>query len=92
MQEEPAYEDSKTLNITNILKNDPWETVLKLFPLCNFSKKFKRSYGHENRADAFDRFRQNMVTRREFSKMKLPYTNLEETHRSTLEALDMGFY
>ena len=50
------------------------------------------SYAHENRADVFDRFRQNMVTRREFNKMKLPYTNLAETQRSTLEALDMGFY
>lgn len=91
-QEEPTYEDSKALKITNILKDDPWATVLKLFPLCNFSKKFKMSYAHENRADVFDRFRQNMVTRREFNKMKLPYTNLAETQRSILEALDMEFY
>ena len=91
-QEEPTYEDSKALKITNILKDDPWATVLKLFPLCNFSKKFKMSYAHENRADVFDRFRQNMVTRREFNKMKLPYTNLTETQRSILEALDMEFY
>ena len=91
-QEEPAYEDSKALKITNISKDDPWATVLKLFPLCNFSKKFKMSYAHENRADVFDRFRQNMVTRREFNKMKLPYTNLAETQRSILEALDMEFY
>ena len=42
-QEEPTYEDSKALKITNILKDDPWATVLKLFPLCNFSKKFKMS-------------------------------------------------
>lgn len=92
VQSQPIFEKDKEVKITGNLKEDPWATVLGLFPLCSLSEKFKESHKHENVADAFDQLRRNMLARREFNKITLPGANLTEVQRAVLQVLGIRFY